>query len=349
MPQPRKSICLKLFFWSIGYTKPVLGLEYITFVFPTLVAPSTTTQESIQMHFRRLQRAWRGVGREAAKRQHAEEGNWALRSWGFSMARKDKPIDFIYDTITGLGQPGDPIANGKAAGAGGQASFLRASFPDDCRTRHCKSINYQWARSVARRGRKAVRPHSIACQKDLQEYADIHYTKSSTGNTTHLWTVYLCSTCSMLKTSPNCLQTHQKDLNWHLAQPGLTFPWLQANNEEEAYISLLDVVDDKGDGDLKPAGLQNLAIQDIASPVASSNETFVFKAQSADDNSQPKELPWSKASKQIKSPSLRLHHGQLPSWTLARFLHVIYLFKKECWEKLLLASYSSTSRAWMWP
>lgn len=78
--------------------------------------------------------------------------------------------------------------------------------------------------------------------------------------------------------------------------------------EEEAYIPLLDVIDDSGKGELKPE-----SVADVAQP-------FVFKAQPPSQNgsekdepstSGRKDLPWSRASKQIKSPTLRLHHGRL--------------------------------------
>ena len=88
---------------------------------------------------------------------------------------------------------------------------------------------------------------------------------------------------------------------------------MQSKDAEEVYISLLDVVDDTGNGKIKPASLQTLTLQSPGKPVAASDEPFIFKAQSANDVARPKELPWSKASKQIKSPSLRLHHGGLSS------------------------------------
>ena len=86
--------------------------------------------------------------------------------------------------------------------------------------------------------------------------------------------------------------------------------FLQSKDAEETYIPLLDVVDDTGDGNIKPADLQTLKLQSPTKSATSTEEPFVFKAQSADDAARPKTLPWSKASKKIKSPSLRLHHGK---------------------------------------
>ena len=79
---------------------------------------------------------------------------------------------------------------------------------------------------------------------------------------------------------------------------------MQENGTEEVFISLLDVVDDSGDGTLKPEKLG-----DDRHPAAVPPQPVDHSATEA-PASEPKQLPWSRASKQIRSPTLRLHHGK---------------------------------------
>lgn len=87
---------------------------------------------------------------------------------------------------------------------------------------------------------------------------------------------------------------------------------LQDAKDAVAYIPLLDVVSDTGGDNIFPKKLT-----DPAQDVTVTSEPFVFTATGNDQeepsSSAPKELPWSMASKKIKSPTLRLHHGETPS------------------------------------
>ena len=49
------------------------------------------------------------------------------------MARKDKPIDFHYDTISGIGQAGFDPSSGNEAGASEQASLLKELVAEEVR------------------------------------------------------------------------------------------------------------------------------------------------------------------------------------------------------------------------
>jgi len=75
---------------------------------------------------------------------------------------------------------------------------------------------------------------------------------------------------------------------------------------EEAYISLLDVTEDTGKPDSTASEKEEPKPADIAPAFPNSSRP----PQEEASTTGRKELPWTRSSCRIKSPSLRLHNGE---------------------------------------